>query len=174
MYDKHLEKLGELTAQKHLEERAITNANIDRALESVAVDIATSRQEIDKKFDQLEASFDTSLRDISQAQTDNHLEEIKHLTEQLKSQEVFEAMLTTRLAEIKDGEKIKFIYLDPKNPIKENVIAFPEYLPTEFGLHKYVDHSKMFEKAFLNVVTPVLDAMEWKAEETISLEDFFG
>ena len=66
------------------------------------------------------------------------------------------------------------MYLDPKNPIKENVIAFPEYLPLEFGLDKYIDHTLMFEKAFLNVVTPLLDAMDWKAEETVSLEDFFG
>jgi DNA polymerase elongation subunit (family B) len=75
---------------------------------------------------------------------------------------------------IKNGEKIKFVYLNPKNPIRENVIAFPDYLPKEFGLEKYLDHDKMFEKAFLNVVTPVLDAMRWKAEETVSLEDFFG
>jgi DNA polymerase elongation subunit (family B) len=82
--------------------------------------------------------------------------------------------LTKKYNEIKDGEKIKFLYLDPKNPIKENVIAFPEYLPREFGLDKYIDHGLMFEKAFLNVVTPVLDAMQWKAEETVSLEDFFA
>ena len=82
--------------------------------------------------------------------------------------------LTKKYNEIKDGEKIKFLYLDPKNPIKENVIAFPEYLPREFGLDKYVNSSLMFEKAFLNVVTPVLDAMKWKAEEVVSLEDFFG
>ena len=85
-----------------------------------------------------------------------------------------EHKLEKRFETIKDGEKIKFLYLDPKNPIKENVIAFPEYLPKEFGLDKYVDANKMFEKAFLAVVDPVLGAMDWKAEETISLEDFFG
>jgi len=82
--------------------------------------------------------------------------------------------LTKKYNEIKDGEKIKFVYLDPKNPIKENVIAFPEYLPREFGLEKYIDHGLMFDKAFLAVVRPVLEAMDWKEEETVSLEDFFG
>ena len=82
--------------------------------------------------------------------------------------------LTKKYTEIKNGEKIKFLYLDPKNPIRENVIAFPDYLPEEFGLHKYVDHQLMFQKAFLAVVDPVLGAMDWKAEETVSLEDFFG
>ena len=82
--------------------------------------------------------------------------------------------LEKKYNEIKDGEKIKFMYLDPKNPIKENVIAFPEYLPIEFGLDKYVDHDLMFDKAFLAVVRPVLTAMDWKEEETVSLEDFFG
>ena len=75
---------------------------------------------------------------------------------------------------IKNGEKIKFLYLDPKNPIRENIIAFPEYLPPEFGLEKYVDRQKMFEKAFLASVRPVLEAMDWKEEEVVSLEDFFG
>ena len=75
---------------------------------------------------------------------------------------------------IKNGEKIKFLYLNPKNPTKENVIAFPEYLPTEFGLDKYIDEKLMFDKAFLAVVRPVLDAMEWREEEVVSLEDFFA
>ena len=75
---------------------------------------------------------------------------------------------------IKNGEKIKFVYLDPKNPIRENIIAFPEYLPPEFGLEKFVNRKLMFEKAFLASVRPVLEAMDWKEEETVSLEDFFG
>ena len=82
--------------------------------------------------------------------------------------------LERKYTEIKNGEKIKFLYLDPKNPIKENVIAFPDYLPEEFGLHKYVDKKLMFDKAFLSVVRPVLDAMDWREEEVVSLEDFFA
>ena len=75
---------------------------------------------------------------------------------------------------IKDGEKIKFLYLNPKNPIKENVISFLDFLPEDIGLHKYVDYDKQFDKAFLAVVRPVLEAIGWSEEETVSLEDFFG
>ncbi len=35
------------------------------------------------------------------------------------------------------------------NPIKENVIAFPDYLPPELGLEKYIDYELQFEKTFL-------------------------
>ena len=82
--------------------------------------------------------------------------------------------LSKKLTDIKNGEKIKFLYLNPKNPTREDVIAFPDYLPPEFGLNKYVDYDKMFQKSFLNVIEPILDAQDWKAEETISLEDFFA
>lgn len=75
---------------------------------------------------------------------------------------------------IKDGEKIKFLYLDEKNPIRENIIAFYDFLPEEFNLHRYIDYEKQFEKAFLAVVRPVLEAIGWNEEETVTLEDFFA
>jgi len=75
---------------------------------------------------------------------------------------------------IKNGEKIKFLYLDKKNPTKENVVAFYDFLPEEIGLHRYVDYDLQFEKAFLAVVLPVLEAIGWSAEERVSLEDFFA
>ena len=75
---------------------------------------------------------------------------------------------------IKDGEKIKYIHLNPRNPLREDVIGFYTILPPEFGLHQYIDNEKQFEKAFLDPAKIILDAIGWRAEETASLEDFFG
>lgn len=75
---------------------------------------------------------------------------------------------------IKDGEKIKYIHLNPRNPLREDVIAFVQVLPPEFGLHKYIDNDTQFEKAFLDPAKAILDSIGWKAEEEASLEDFFG
>ena len=87
---------------------------------------------------------------------------------------VVDNSLQKRYNIIKDGEKIKFVYLNPKNPIKENVIAFYDFLPAEMDLHRYVDYDKQFDKAFLAVVRPVLDAIGWTEEEVVTLEDFFA
>lgn len=75
---------------------------------------------------------------------------------------------------IKEGEKIKYIHLDAKNPTREDVIGFVEILPPEFGLHRYIDNEKQFEKSFLDPAKIILNAIGWKAEEEASLEDFFG
>ena len=65
------------------------------------------------------------------------------------------------------------MYLRKPNPIHENVIAFTDYLPEEFGLSKYIDHETQFQKTFLDPIEPVLDAVGWSSEEVASLEDFF-
>mgnify|MGYP000297081569 FL=1 len=75
---------------------------------------------------------------------------------------------------IKDGEKIKYIHLNPRNPLREDVIGFYTILPPEFGLHQFIDNDTQFEKSFLDPAKIILDAIGWKAEETASLEDFFG
>ena len=75
---------------------------------------------------------------------------------------------------IKEGEKIKFVYVKKPNPFNEDVIAFPQVLPKEFGLEEYIDYELQFEKTFLDALQTVIQPLGWKVEEQASLEDFFG
>jgi DNA polymerase elongation subunit (family B) len=81
--------------------------------------------------------------------------------------------LNNKYAEIMDGEKIKFLYLKTPNIINENVIAFIQDLPKEFGLDKYVDYELQFQKAFLDPLKSVLDCIGWETKKQNSLENFF-
>ena len=82
--------------------------------------------------------------------------------------------LDKRYQYITNGDKIKFLYLRKNNPIRENVIAFPnDHLPAELGLHDYIDRDLQFQKTFLDPLEMILDAIDWNAEPISTLEDFF-
>jgi len=82
--------------------------------------------------------------------------------------------LQKKVEKIHGGDKVKFTYLRQPNPSKENVIAFIDYLPRQFKLEDHIDYNLQFEKTFLSAIEPVLTAVGWKSERSITLESFFN
>lgn len=74
---------------------------------------------------------------------------------------------------IREGEKIKFIYLREPNPIHCTAIGFIDELPTEFGLDKYVDVELQFEKTFLAPLQSFTDLIGWQVKKVSSLDDLW-
>jgi DNA polymerase elongation subunit (family B) len=84
-----------------------------------------------------------------------------------------EAKLTNKYSLIQNGEKVKFIYLKKPNIIHENIISFIQEFPKELNLDKYIDYELQFEKAFLEPLKIILDAIGWKTEHMTNLDSFF-
>jgi len=70
---------------------------------------------------------------------------------------------------IQSGDKVKFVYLKTPNPLMENIISFPGFLPKELGLDKYIDHELQFEKVFVKPLENILDALNWSSRKLIHL-----
>ena len=60
------------------------------------------------------------------------------------------------------------------NPLHENVISFPQFLPREFELNDYVDYDIQFEKSFKEPLSVVTKAVGWELEKIATLDSFFG
>lgn len=74
---------------------------------------------------------------------------------------------------IRDGDKIRFVYVRKPNKFQEDVIAFSQELPPEFELHSYIDYDKMFEKVFTDAIQIIISSLGWSTSEQSSLESFF-
>ena len=82
--------------------------------------------------------------------------------------------LTKKYPQIRDGEKIKFVYLKEPNTIHERVISFVAGIPEEFGLEKFIDHETQFNKTFIEPLITILNSVGWKVKEESSLEGLFS
>jgi DNA polymerase elongation subunit (family B) len=81
--------------------------------------------------------------------------------------------LTAQYPLIREGDKIKFLYLKTPNPIHEDVISFFDVIPPEFQLTEYVDYGKMYEKTFQDAIQNILDSLGWTTTPQATLEDMF-
>ena len=82
--------------------------------------------------------------------------------------------LEYKYEKIRDGDKVKFLYLKEPNHIGENCVAFNAKLPVEFDLHRYVDYETIFEKAFIDPLNTIANGIGWKTRPVATLEDLFG
>ena len=73
---------------------------------------------------------------------------------------------------IKNGDKIKFIYLKDPNPTHDTVISFSGVLPPQFNLDKYIDRNLQYEKTFLGPVESITKVIGWEAKKTANLKGF--
>jgi len=79
------------------------------------------------------------------------------------------------VAEISDGDKIKFAYLKTPNPMHDTVIAAPDELPDALQfLDKYIDRETQFQKSFLDPLISITSVIDWNTEPKTTLEDFFS
>jgi hypothetical protein len=46
-------------------------------------------------------------------------------------------------------------------------------IPDELNIRKYVDYELQFDKSFLEPLKTILDAIGWRTEKYVTLEDFF-
>lgn len=91
----------------------------------------------------------------------------------LYNREIKNRGLEKKYALIQNGDKIKFIYLLIPNSIQQNVISFPDHLPTELELNRYIDYNLQFEKTFVDPIKIILDAIGWSVEPKVDLQQFF-
>ena len=80
----------------------------------------------------------------------------------------------SKYPKISNGDKVKFTYLKTPNPVRENVISYPAYLPVDMGLHRYIDYDTQFDKSFVDVIRPIFKAIGWEIEKQNTLEDLMG
>ena len=85
-----------------------------------------------------------------------------------------ENKLENYYSDIKDGSKVKYVFLIDQNYTRENVIAFPNRLPKEFELHSKVDFTAMWERAFISPLKIMLEPLGWHHEKRVNLMSLFN
>jgi len=72
---------------------------------------------------------------------------------------------------IRDGEKIKFVYLKKPNPYYSHVMAFPNFLPEEIeDVKDWVDYKYQFRKTFLTPLQSITNVIGWHIKKKKTLK----
>lgn len=80
-----------------------------------------------------------------------------------------ELNLGLKYRKIKEGDKLKYVYLKEPNILDSSVMCFPDEFPKEFGLHDFIDYDKQFEKVFIKPLDSIVKSIGWKLKKVNSL-----
>lgn len=82
--------------------------------------------------------------------------------------------ITNYYSEIKDGTKAKYVFLNPNNYTRENVIAFGAKLPKELDLFDKIDYNTQLERSFLSPLKIMLEPTGWHYEKQVNFMNIFS
>jgi DNA polymerase elongation subunit (family B) len=74
---------------------------------------------------------------------------------------------------IKEGAKIKYVFLNTPNKFLENVLAFETDIPKEFDIMDSIDYNMLFEKGFLTPLDNFIKHIGWSHKPVASLDGLF-
>ena len=74
---------------------------------------------------------------------------------------------------INSGDKIRTVGLITPNPYNITKIAFKGTLPTEFGLHPFINYDSNWEKNFISPMNNLIRIIGWTTEQQASLMSWF-
>lgn len=75
---------------------------------------------------------------------------------------------------IKSGSKIKYIDLVDGNPLNSSVIGYPDELPTEFDLDRFIDRKNMFEVTFMKPLESFTKLLNYNIRHSASIFNMGG
>ena len=83
-----------------------------------------------------------------------------------------ERNLTKQYQQIRDRDKIRWMYLKEPNPFHSHIIGATDELPKEFNIESYLDYKTQFEKSFLNPIESITSVIGWKTKKVPTLLGF--
>lgn len=78
------------------------------------------------------------------------------------------------LSYIESGDKVSIVLLKDNNPIGQKYLAFPDYLPSELDLHKWVDYQSLFTASFIDPIQSLLTVCGWNWKKRVNLLAMMG
>jgi len=165
------------------ETNAQVRENLEKAIKIILNGSEEGLQDFVKKFK--EEFFSASIQDIAFPRGVSDIDKwvaangtmMKGIPIHVRGSVVYNRLLkmihSGEYAPIKNGDKIKFVYLKTPNLAQSHVIAFLDTLPTAFDLDKSVDREMQFNKTFLEPLKSLAIIANMSVEKMSTLDSFF-
>lgn len=79
--------------------------------------------------------------------------------------------LDRKYSTIKNGNKIRYLFLKQPNPVLNDVFAWESAIPEELEIRKYIDYEALYNRTFKKPAETIMNSFGWSAERRFTLAD---
>lgn len=157
--------------------RAALKESIRIILQEHESDLQRYAAEFKKEFYNAPAdavAFPTGISDIDKWNNHSDMGFTKGTPLHVRSAIVYNRLLSAKKLEkvyrvVGNGDKIKYVYLTEPNPTHTKVCGWPDILPPEFDLDKYIDYQLQYTKTYIAPLESITDKIGWSVAKKARL-----